>query len=55
MTLDEGLPAVIARAVVAKFAAGLTDADVPGTREQTQTVTEEQVIIGHESGPPLVW
>src|SRR6266542_1780283 len=54
VTLHEGSPAVIARAVIAELAAGPTNADVPGAREQTQTVTEEQIIIGHGSGPPLV-
>src|SRR3989441_12379808 len=55
MALDEGLPAVIARAVVAELAAGAADTDFLGAGEETDAVAEDQVIIGHEGGPPLKW
>jgi len=52
VALDEGLPAVAARAVVAELAAGARDADPLGAGGQADAVAEGQVIIGHESGPP---
>jgi hypothetical protein len=53
MSLNQRLPVVIGRAVKAQLAAGARHSDLLGAREELQPVTEDEVIIGHGSGPPL--